>query len=87
MTLEIENVHAKTAFLCTLLVSLRLACMEGVRKGRGRELGRESTRSRARPNFPFPFPFPFQRRPRRLVYGHLATNEIVWWRGDQITAC
>ena len=85
MTLEIENVHAKTAFLCTLLVSLRLAWMEGVRKGRGRELGRESTRSRARPNFPFPFPF--QRRPRRLVYGHLATNEIVWWRGDQITAC
>ena len=73
MTLEIENVHAKTDFLCTLLVALRLACVAGVRKRRGRELGRETTRSRVRPNFPFPFP----RRPRRLVYGHLATNEIA----------
>ena len=32
--------------------------MAGVRKGRGRELGREK--------FPLQFPFPFQRLPRRL---------------------
>ena len=32
----------------------KLPCVAGVRKGRGRELGRESERSRARPNSPFP---------------------------------
>ena len=46
------------------LAQASLACVAGVRKGRGRELGRETTReggvipvSLARPNSPFPFPF------------------------------
>ena len=47
--------------------SFQLACVAGVRKGRGRELGRP-TRSLARPNSLFPFPF--QRRPRRLRFSH-----------------
>ena len=37
--------------LCSALS--QMACVAGVRKGRGRELGRETTR----PNPPFPFPF------------------------------
>ena len=55
-----------------------IACVAGVRKGRGRELGSEITREgggRRRRGVPFlspsrrpnsPFPFPFKRRPRRL---------------------
>ena len=46
------------------LAQASLACVAGVRKGRGRELGRETTReggvipvSLARRNSPFPFPF------------------------------
>ena len=53
-------------------LSATVACVAGVRKGRGRELERETTRaprvSLARKN-PFPkapFPFPFKRLPRRL---------------------
>ena len=45
--------------------SFQLACVAGVRKGRGRELGRP-TRSLARPNSLFPF----QRRPHKLRFSH-----------------
>ena len=52
----------------------RIACVAGVRKGRGRgrELGRETSRAplvSLAPKTPFPktpFPFPFKRLPRRL---------------------
>ena len=56
-------------YVCGVTVKYRLAqaslaYVAGVRKGRGRELGRETTReggvipvSRARQNSPFPFPF------------------------------
>ena len=52
-----------------VIVSLHIACVAGVERGReGGEFGRvRRTRSRARPNSPFPFPFPFQRWPRRLA--------------------
>ena len=50
----------------------KLACVAGVRKGRGRKLGRETSRAlrvSLAPKTPFPktpFPFPFKRLPRRL---------------------
>ena len=57
------------------LVPITIVCVAGVRKGREREFGRETTRFLARPSrslapkIPFhkaPFPFPFKRLPRRL---------------------
>ena len=48
--------------------------MAGVRKGRGREEGRETAREGKEegnlsflPGLNFPFPFPFERLPRRLA--------------------
>ena len=50
----------------SLALGIACACVAGVRKGRGRELGREkrregggrsAPRALARPNSPFPFPF------------------------------
>ena len=51
-----------------------VACVAGVRKGMGRELGRETTRPprvslAPKTLFPkTPFPFPFKRLPRRLNF-------------------
>ena len=53
------------------LAMISLACVAGVRKGRGRELGRETMPPRGslapKTLFPkTPFPFPFKRLPRKL---------------------
>ena len=56
------------------LCQASLACVADVRKGRGRELGRETSRAprvSLAPKTPFPktpFPFPFKRLPRRLSF-------------------
>ena len=43
--------------MCSEPLCIKLACVASVRKGRGRELGRETTRERAlAPNFPHPLP-------------------------------
>ena len=54
-------------------VARLLACVAGVRKGRGRELGREGKGIRAPKT---PFPFPFKRLPRRL--GQCLLSFVVW---------
>jgi len=51
-----------------------LACVAGVRKGRGRELGRETTRSRA-PSFPLPFPL---LTPATQAISDLSSNLLDW---------
>ena len=55
---DLHKVQESFAFVW--LLRFHLACVAGVRKGRGRELGRETTcptRSRA-PKFPLPLPLP-----------------------------
>ena len=52
------------------LFFLGVACVAGVRKGRGRELERETSRAPRVSLAPkTPFPFPFKRLPRRLFWG------------------
>ena len=72
------NMIVQVIFVLLLLLTVTdvLACVAGARKGRGRELGRETTREaggrRKKANF-LPrarqknSPFPFQRLPRRLL--------------------
>ena len=74
-SLFIEQIRScKTSRTVSFLKILRvflLACVAGVRKGRGRELGRETTRVSLAPKTPFPkapFPFRFKRLPRRLYF-------------------
>ena len=47
-----------------------VACVEGVRNGRERELGRETTRSRA-PKFPFPLLTPATQAREVAAHGYL----------------
>ena len=75
-TLEFED-HVERTFSLrhkkVIMAYFTVACVAGVRKGRGRELGRETTRAprvSLAPKTPFPkapFPFPFKRLPRRLI--------------------
>ena len=65
----------------------QVAYVAGLRKGRGRELGRETSRAphvSLAPKTPFPkapFPFPFKRLPRRL------RGRRSKWKGKWIRPC
>ena len=64
------------------ILQRNVACVVGVRKGRGREI---RARDHARQNSPFPFPF--ERLPRRLKEMLSLMLDIIHLESNKLGSC